>query len=194
MSRSFPFERITIVHSKGGFKELFEIAQRPWISQTVQPITYDFERFGVKMTPGDVVGIQSYESTIETFAQRYTCCHGRELLEENSIEIPSLAAALLHFRRLRSIWLVRDMDRSGHDWPTPHRPVLDCDHSRQITGALAIAGLEIEELKIGSRDYGPSLLSALGPDPSKQELYRQAFRALKRLAILWRYYCPGLAE
>jgi hypothetical protein len=28
MSRSFPFERIAIVYSKGGFKELSEIAHR----------------------------------------------------------------------------------------------------------------------------------------------------------------------
>jgi hypothetical protein len=117
-------------------------------------------------------------------------------VEENSIEIPSHAAAL-HFRRLRSIWLVRDMDRSGHDWPAPHRPATSSQIGLRsfeaITGALAIAGLEMEELKIGSRDYGPSSFSALGPDPSKQELYRQAFRGLKHLTILTEeVYRPGV--
>jgi hypothetical protein len=54
-----------------------------------------------------------------------------------------------------------------------------------ITNSLALSGLGIEELVIGSNTYGPSLpgvIHALAP--SRSDVYQQAFWALKNLKIL----------
>jgi hypothetical protein len=91
------------------------------ICRSVQSITYDFDDFGIPRYTneyGELLGIRVARVIVTNPTLHNKYYSEYRGLEEKDIDIRSLAKALPYFHRLRSIWLIRDLESRGDDWKT----------------------------------------------------------------------------
>ena len=174
------------------------MSRSPQLCQSVRRLTFSFESFEVDPTPeqfevsrGIYIGANqpTAEELNELYATYHRGCERQQQIEESNVDIASLAAAMPHFRTLRSVRVLEHLGSQWQDWFIHDYRGYTGTGPRlfgAITSALYVSGLEIEELHLGSIGSDAPALTGIVHELSSLALlpYPCVFGKLRRLMMI----------
>ena len=181
------FSHVTFRHSTEGYERLLEMSRSSNVRLKVRYLTGYFMKLESDLTHQRFAEAQSRDQAEEHNIDMFQKYDSHKFLEDNSIDVASLAVALTGFRELHTVRVLGDPRNTQDGWTLPDGGYTN-SHARHglfmaFTTALYVARLSVERLVLGLFPRSNPAEAIQGYTHVRQKLYRTAFYNLKCLEL-----------